>query len=351
MINLKFQYKQLINIKVNHNYYPEGNSNDFYIVPTPRTVKLIDKMSMLVRNLESEIHILFDASKLELLHHRLTNSNDSESKLSFMLFANNPYFVNITDIPVDLNNKIFYCSNKNIGINKTGILHSNEFVSDEDLYNVVPQELEDDDNHSVNYKIALENGEIEEEMPVTQINNGFQVDSIKLLEGHYKIFGNDKELSSFINIGSKTKGSPIGFIDIFLNKKIKQEMLKEIDNNELNTYNYKINFNSRSIYWKYIVVPTYLKRVKELSLTCQKGKEKLDFESIGDEKTADKQAISFITKKPVKFSKFYDYEVQLKKKEGATGGKTIIKKMPYAPFDLLKPVNEDYYLSEIYVYI
>jgi hypothetical protein len=351
MINLKFQYKQLISIKVAHNYYSEGASNDFYIVPTPRTVKLIEKMSMLVRTLESEIHILFDASKLELLHHRLSNSNDSESKFSFMLFANNPYFVNITDIPVDLNNKIFYCSNKNIGINKSGVLHSNEFVGDEDLFNVIPQELENDENYSINYKIALENGEIEEEMPVSQIDNGYQVNSSNLLEGHYKIFGNDKELSSFINIGSKTKGSPVGFIDVFLNKNIKQELLKEIDNGELNSFNYKINFNSRSIFWKYIVVPTYLKRIKELSLTCQKGKEKLDFDSIKDEGTSENQAMIFITKKPVKFSKFYDYEIQLKKKEGATGGKTIIKKMPYAPFDLLKPFKEDFYLSEIYVYI
>jgi len=351
MINLKFQYKQFFSIKINHNYYPGGISNDFYFVPTRRTVKLIDKMSMLVRSNEGEIRILFDASRMDLLQHRLKNSNDSESKFSFMIFSNNQYFVNITDIPVDLKDKVFYCSNKNLGVTKTGDLHNDEFIGAEDLYDTVPQELELNAEGNTEYKLKLQNGEAQENMPVIDIENGFQVDVNGLLDGHYKIFGNDNELSSFINVESKTKGSPIGFVDIFLNKNLKQEMLNEIDENELKAFNYNINFNSRSIYWKYIVVPTYLKRVKELTISSQKGKEKLTFKSNGEETINDKKTLTFISTELVKFKKFYEYEIQLRKKAGDGGGKTVIKKMSYAPFDLLKPINQKDYMSEIYVYI
>jgi hypothetical protein len=91
--------------------------------------------------------------------------------------------------------------------------------------------------------------------------------------------------------------------------------------------------------------------VKELAVLCQKGKGKLSFKSIGEEIINDKKTITFISSEQVKFKKFYEYEIQLKKKEGEGGGKTLIKKMSYASFDLIKPINEHDYMSEIYVYI
>lgn len=351
MINLKFQYNKLFSIKINHNYYPGGISNDFIIIPTPRTVKLIDKMSMLIRNKEGEIHLLYDASALDKLRYKLIHSNDSESKLSFVVYSKNQYFSSITDIPFDLHNKVFYCSNKNLGIYKEGTLHNGDYVHAKDLITLIPQAISEEGEDNLEYKLILENGESKTKMPVTKINKGCQIDTQKLLEGHYNLFENDKELSSFINIDSKIKGSPIGFIDIFLNQDIKLELIAEIESNEVKGYNYNINFNSRSIFWKYIVVPTYLKRVKELEITCQKSRNKLTFKSIGEESINEKKVISFISEELVKFNKFYEYEIQLKKKEGSGGGKTIIKKMPYASFDLLKPAKDNKYMSEIYVYI
>ena len=107
--------------------------NDFIIIPTPRTVKLIDKMAMLIRNKEGEIHLLYDASALDKLRYKLIHSNDSESKLSFVVYSKNQYFSSITDIPFDLHNKIFYCSNKKLGIHKEGTLHNDDYVNAKDL--------------------------------------------------------------------------------------------------------------------------------------------------------------------------------------------------------------------------
>jgi len=351
MINLNFQYKRFFTLKINNNYYPNGISDDFYIVPTGRTSKLIDKMSLLVRSKEGEIHILFDASNLEQLTYKLNGINDSESKLSFIVFSNNPYFINITDIPADTIDKIFYCSNKKLGNKKKGLLHNNEFIGSEDFFPLIPEKITDYNESSIKYKFLRENEDPEGVEINLNVNNDGKVELSELLEGCYRIMGSDKELTSFIKLGSQIKGSPVGFVDIFLSKKMKQEIIKEIEENELSSYEYEINFNSRHIYWKYLIVPTHIKRFKELSVITQKGKDKLEFVKLGEENIRDTKVISFISKEKVKFSKFYEYDIQLKKTDGSEGGKTIIKKMPYAPFDIIKPLDKKDFVSEIYVYI
>jgi hypothetical protein len=352
MINLKFQYKPLFTIRLNHDYYPQDAANDLYLVPTPRTVKLLDKMKFLLRRKNTSTEILYDASSLELLRHKLLTGNAAESKLSFLLYSSNPCFVNITNIPADLKDKVFYCSNKNLGINKKGNLHPGEYIDQNDLYDIFPQELTDNEEGKNSYKVALESGETAEDMPVSKIQNGYQVDMASLLEGHYRIFGNDEELSSFINLGGKTKGSPVGYVDLFLNKKIKQNLIDEIEENEVEGFDYNINFDARQVFWKYIIVPNYIKKgASKLSINCQKGKDKIVFKNTGEEEVNDKKAVTFISEKAVKFSKFYEYEIQLKKQDSKGGGKVLKKSMPFAPFDIIKPMNEMDYMSEIYVYI
>ncbi|GEM_PF-1639729 len=352
MINLKFQYKPLFSIRLNHEYYPKNAPNDLYLVPTPRTVKLLDKMQFLLRRKNTNTEILYDASSLELLRHKLLTGNASESKLSFLLYSSNPCFVNITNIPVDLKDKVFYCSNKRLGTNKKGNLHPGEFIDQDDLFDIFPQELTENEEGKINYKVALESGEAEEEMPVSKIQEGYQVDMANLLEGHYTIFGNDKELSSFINLGGKTKGSPVGYVDLFLNKQIKEKLVNEIEEDELEGFEYNISFDARSVFWKYIVVPNYLKKgANKLTINCQKGKDKISFKNNGEEEVNDKKAVTFMSEKPVKFSKFYEYEIQLKKQDSKGGGKMLKKSMPFAPFDIIKPLNKEDYMSEIYVYI
>lgn len=351
MINLKFQYKPLFTIKVNHNYFPEDELDDFYLVPTRRTVRLIDKMSMLVRNKAGEIHVLYDVSKTELLQLNLESTSEVESKFSFLLFSKNQYFVNITDVPVDLNNKVFYCSNKHAGLKRNATLHNDKFLGSSDLYDIQAQEIQNDQENDVDYKITQEDGRDKKSKSVTPLDKGKQIELDKLIEGHYKIFRNDEELSSFINIGRRVKGSPIGYVEIFFNNKLKQKVIREIEGSELETFNYSLYFNARSVFWKYLIVPIYMKRLKKLAVTTQNGSEKIPFKNSGEEEINGKKAVSFVSEQPIQFKKYQDIEIQLKKKEGEGAAKTLMKKLPYAPFDLIKPIDKENYTSEIFVYI
>ena len=348
MIDLKFQYKPLFIIKLAHTYFGDRPAEGFQIVPTRRTFQLIESMGMLLRRKEGELHILCDVSRTDMLYQRLVQAGNSESKFSFLLFTSNPCFTNITDIPTDRKGRTFYFSNKHKGVENNISLHQNEFVGAEDLYSTEPQVLEQT-GVNTDYKIALENGDAEVDMPIVDIEQGFQIDTGRLLEGHYKVFGNDSELSSFINIGERIKGTPLGFIDLFFHSQLKQKILAELESDDLSSYLYHISFDARSVFWKFMVFPTYLKRVKKLNINCKKGN--LAFKQLGKEKIKDKNAVAFISEKPVKFSKYYSYEIQLEKLEGENAKKVLIKKLSYAPFDILKPGDENYYMSEIYVYV
>jgi len=349
MIDIRFQYKKIFSVKIKHNFYPDSIPTELHMVPTKRTVELIDKMSMLLRNKDGETHILFDASNKELLTNRLRNSSKAESKLSFLIYCDNQYFVNITDIPFNLKDKVFYLSNKKLGTNKRGNLHDNDFVEDSDLLSAIPMNK---GNHQSNsFELKLDNGESHDKIPVMKFDSFDQLDLSKLMEGHYGIFGNDTELLNFINLESKTRRSPIGYIDIFLTKDIKQQIIDQLEGDNLTEFNYEISFNARSVYWKYIIVPTYIKRFRSIEIKSAKDKDKISFNSLGEEEIEKKKVFSFISEKVIKFQKHYNYENQLKKKESESGAKTIVKKMPYASFDILKPVYENSYMSEIYVYI
>ena len=348
MINLKFQYKPLFIIKLAHAYFGNGSAEGFQIIPTHRTFQLLESMGMLLRQKEGELHILCDVSRKEMLYQRLVQAGNAESKFSFLLFTNNPCFTNITDIPTDKKEKTFYFSNKHTGVENNISLHKNEFVGAKDLYNTEPQVLEHT-GVNTDYKIALENGDAEVDMPIVEIEQGFQIDTGRLLEGHYKVFENDSELSSFINFGERIKGTPLGFIDLFFHSPLKQKLLTELANDEMSSYLYHINFDARSVFWKFMVVPAYLKRVKKLNVKCKKGN--ITFKLLGEELIKDKKVIAFISEKPVKFSKYYNYEIQLEKLEGENGRKTLIKKLSYAPFDILMPGDGKHYISEIYVYV
>ncbi len=349
MINLQFQYKPLFCIKVSHEYYSERAGGDFAIAPTPRTAQLIDKMAMLCKAAEDKFDVLFDATKLELLAKKLENSNDNELKLSFLLLSKNQYYVNITDTPVDLNGKVAYLSNQHLGAKTNGKLHQKDYVEHVDIKNSAPVELQNE-NGKDTFRIALENGLESNEISGAEIKPGYQVNAESLIDGHYKIFANDKEFASFVNVASRTKYPPIGYIDIFLNGKLKEKILQGIEDAEIPTFNYSVDFRARSVFWKYIVVPIHMKRLRKLAVNCSKGKEKIEFGSSQEEEIDNKNVITFLSNEPVKFQKQYDYEIQLKKQSDASS-KTLVKNMAFAPFDLIKPYNKEDYISEIFIYL
>lgn len=348
MINLKFQFKPFIKMAAEHEYYAVGENNELYFLPTPRTAIVLDKMAMMIRVANGALNILFDTSKTELLHQRLLQITEKELKLSFLLFSRNPYFINYTNIPVQVQGKVFYCSNKHLKDKNSGYLHEADALDESQLVSASPEYLKDNESDKNAYSYSLDQGD---ENIANEILPGHQINCNYLTDGYYRLFANQKELSSFIHLGTKTKNSPIGFVDIFLGGAVKKRLLKAIEVGDIPTFDYKIKFHARSVYWKYNIVLLHAKRMKNLNVACTKGSSKLTFKNLGKSEYNDNRMFSFMSEKPVKYQKQYSHEIQLKKQEGESSGKVLVKKLAFAPFDIIKPLNETDYMSEIYVYI
>ena len=343
MINLEFQYKPLFKVKAIHEFFTD-KPNGFTFVPTAKTAELCRRMSLLIKHPNNEIHVLCDNLRQEPLRQFLSNESENALKLSFFLFSQNPYFINITNIPTELPGNIFYFSNLLLKLNESGNLSRSKFVAPEDLYTISdPANAANNDVYQVMQHSLKENTSL--------VNPG----SYRTLEeGLYKILDNEKEIQKFVNIGN-IKGSPIGLIDIVLTKDIQEQIIQSFEDNEPISYHYEINFESREVYWRYVIIPRYLKRVKNFEISQQKGKPDISFKK-DTEPDPNETHISFISEKPIKFKDMYDFELQLKKKDAGDGaGKVIIKSLPYAPFDSIKPflndkTTENFY-SDIYIYI
>jgi len=348
MITLKFQYKLLFKLCVQHPYFSDDVGGTFQLLPTRKTLALLDKMGLLLRQKGNAWHLLYDGSRNEMLQQQLQQLSAHESKLSFFLVTNNPYFTNITDIPVNREEQMFYFSNKGSGKKHKDVLHKTKFVSSNDLVGCTPQLL-DYSQGKGNYKLLLDNGAKHTELPVIDIQPGMQVDTSRLFEGVYKVLGNDKEVASFLHYSERTKNRPLAFVELFFHKEVKQAMCSGLENDDLSPFTYDIVFNARTVYWKYLIIPRNQKRIKNLSIECTKGK--VAFKSEGEETIHNTKAYAFISKVPIAYQKLYDFDIQLKKQEGEAGKKTLLKKMAFAPIDLIRPCEQDEYMSEIRVYL
>lgn len=304
MIFLQFQYTPIFRVIFENNYFQDNLLKSYTIKPTQKTLNLIHSIGLLYKETVGGFDVLADNCRPEQLMMRLDKAKLSGSVFQFLVYVKDPIFLNYTDVPVDLKNKLFYFTNKELGNNQEGLLSKSEFVSNDDLYNIV-------DNQTLE---GLEN----------------------------------------VTVPSGVKGSPIGLINLELNQPIVDKFNEAMMDEEIVSYHYKIAFNSRSVIWRYIIIPGYSKKLKGLNVVPQNNGEKIKFQAPKEIMIKeDKEALVFESEEPVKYKEFYDFSFQLKRGEGGNGGKTIIKKMQYASIDQIKPLenNKDKYCSEIYVYI
>ncbi len=304
MIELQFQYRTLFNVKLENNYFEDNNLRNFRIEPFKDTLTLISHLGFIFKATETGFVVLADNQRSERLVMQLESFKGKGKKLGFLFYITDPMFRNYTNVPFDTSRKIFLFSNVDLKSIEEGKLHKEDFVSGKDLKST--------ENLIIN-------------------------ESEKQGRG----------------LPSSIKGTPFGFIELILNDDLIEKMLDTLIDNEVPEFKYKIAFDSRSVVWKYVIIPTYARKLKDLRIAIQEG-EKVIFNSPENIVFKEKEALVIQSEGPIKFKEFYDFSFQLKRGENGNGGKTVIKKMQYAPLDQVKPLNrenENDCYSEIYVYI
>jgi hypothetical protein len=153
----QYYYVRLMRVSVKHTYYNllKYDCPDFTFSPTPSSSALMKSLGLIFRSEATGFSILYDQKRKDDLLQYLRRQQEPPqvgclpeggvwTRLSFVLTVNNPYFINFTDIPIDLDPGLqnFYFTNQDAHLTDSGdtILNRNEYVSDikHELLDVVP---------------------------------------------------------------------------------------------------------------------------------------------------------------------------------------------------------------------
>lgn len=168
----QFYYERLMQVLIRHSFYNASRDEcaDFDITPTPTTATLMYDLGLIFRYERTGFSVLYDETRTDILFNYLARQEEplasSPSKggcwarLSFVLALNNPYFVNFTDVPIDVHppNQNFYFTNQKAHEGKGGgiILTPKERVDEDDLLPVVSTQLALQLPHNVKKVLVLD---------------------------------------------------------------------------------------------------------------------------------------------------------------------------------------------------
>lgn len=123
----KFFYQRLMQVSIHHRFYNREHFDcaDFIIMPTPASAELMTSLGLLFKYDVTCMSVLYDVNRKDSLFQYLRRQGVLAAergvkegqvwvRLSFVLALNNPYFVNLTEIPIDLDpvQQNFYFTNQ-----------------------------------------------------------------------------------------------------------------------------------------------------------------------------------------------------------------------------------------------
>ncbi len=354
MLNLKFQYNPLVQVKVLHNFYSKQTSDELKLIPTPRTVTLMEKMNLMVREKDGALFIIYDHSRAEALSYFLHHYD--HIKFSFWLRSSNTYFINFTNLPTESTHSILYFHNQEAREDPgEQLLHQGDFVDLQNIYNIKPSAFgytPSTDNTTVEVKDLYGNT-----VQQGKVENGlkFQVDVSKTGEGRYSIWEDGKEMEIFVYPGADMAMKPIALVEIELTEDIKNGIIDKIkQEQQVSPIVYKVCFNSRSTYWRYFITSKYLNGLNKVEILSHdsaisfSGPEEVTLVN-GD------KAFLFLSDQELPLKEFSGHVFQLKKNDGKSGtDKTLLNRLPFPTVESIKPEsrsNDSKIYSEIIVYL
>jgi hypothetical protein len=352
MININFSYKPIFKLAVNHGFYTNPVSADFELVATGESQKLTKRLGLILKEANNEYFLLCETEKLDALYAEL--KSDNSLKITYLLFCNNPYFLNITEVPLEIGPDFFYFSNTKVK-EKEGytLLHQDEAVNKNNRYPYKNSIEVSGDGIKKLVELKDEFGKVvfqKTVKPEERIN----IDNSNAPVGLYEVYVNGSLVEKIILISNVPVKRPIGVVEISLTGTIKEDLISYLEAGEVPTYDYKVFFPERSTFWKYYLIGKYNSNLK--NTVIESGGSKLKF--IGPEEVKlknGKDAVMFVSETPLPIKEINDFRFQLKSvRTGLTSGKTIMDKLPLAAPDMIRPESRDEnskVFSEIIVYI
>lgn len=266
-------YKILFTIKILHSYYSDWKNKDLVIAPTEESLLVLKNYNLLYRQTGDGILVLARVIDTEGTL-KIPISKTEGFKLSFYIYIKTKYFINLTNLPLEL------AQSESISPAKNGYYFSNLSIQEKELadFPATPNPtfklLTNNATGAVSkvdslpyvpnifkavfnpakkdFKLALKEVTLNESPPPYDVNEAqefkeYQINLSKVPNGLQNIILDGIEIPIYLSNSAFHK-APFGIIEIFHNDA--ESIIS--DTNTIQGVTYTIFFENRSVFWKYL---------------------------------------------------------------------------------------------------
>lgn len=353
---MDFNYRTLFKLSLRHNYYSSGVLGRVGVKVSPGTAAMLKNYGLAWKHVKDQVAILYDTEDPHSLE-KFAGLLQDEVKLQFWIYLEDGAFLNYTDLPfAQQEDMIYYFSNAFAHGKPDGNelkLSKSEYVSANDRVALFQG----------NSVILLRENKKDNKTEIIDIFNqprgkiadkpeGFEVSELNE-DGGYYAWNDGKAAYPFFVDRHFGWQKPFAVIEIFLNQTVKPDFRPVQDDFTAKPLNFSLDFNKRSVFWKYYVMSSHLRDLDGLAIA--NGKSGINFIGPQKEQVLGKhESESFISDRALDFTEARTYKFQLHKnfdpKRG--GGKPVIKALPNPEPEQLKPIADKpgQYYTEIFIY-
>ncbi len=353
---LDFNYKTLFRVSLQHNYYSSGALSRVGVVPSPGTEQVLKNYGLAWKHVKDQFAVLYDTEDYHS-QDKLAALLADDVKLQFWIYLEDAAFLNYTELPYSQkDDRIYYFSNA-LAVSKPDgdqvSLSKDKFVSGSDIAAL----------YQGNAIFLLRENKKDNKTDILDIFNkptgavdvkpdGFGVTGFDE-DGGYYVWNDGKAEYPFFVDRHFGWQKPFAVIEIFLSKTVKPSNRPIQDDFTTKLVNYVLNFNRRSVFWKYYIMSGHLRELEGLAIA--NGKSGPVF--IGPEKEqvlGKHESETFISDRALDFTESRTYKFQLHKNfdKQKGNGKPVIKSLPNPAPEQLKPMDgkPGQYYTEIFIY-
>ena len=338
-------YSLLFSVKLVHNYFSDNRLSSFYISPDPTTEKLMSNLDLLLQQTADGFAIYYNSELLNLQKDELAFLG---KRLNLLLHISDQDFFNYTFLPPSANSLLCFTNaghqQSTSKISNFPPLSTNSLVSQADLYQckgstIYIPALPADQSH---IKLTDLFGNT---IPPFQITaNGMQYAQ---LNGMYYLYQQTAKTAIYCNPLVCTKNIQAVF-ELYLANPLIKAPFNICGTKDHATQTFLINFDARSVFWRYNIVNKNNIIVNILSIATNNNKIK--FVRQGNVNTANFPTYVFVSESAIKTQQYGMEEFNLVISEDGDNGKKVIESCSIPSISTLKTEENRDYIST-YVYI
>jgi hypothetical protein len=343
----------LFDIRIAHKYYTSGFSGDFTVVPSAECRMILDRLGWIAKESKEGIGI-YAPVKLknegeENDPFRLKKSLNDDLRLTFLMFLNNSYFENFTDLPLTKEPKAKMYFN-NLTSNPDYFLHSQSTAGEDDFIRIVNgiynyyQTVDDKNTRLLQLFLREKSLKMDEETvdPVDETIT-CQFDMRRYRPGIYELRVDGTVADSFYLIQDLEYAKAYALIDIFTDVPESNRFIMQDDT--VTPKRYRISFNNRKTFWRY-------KIFSQKNIVLQEPFIELQNDTGLFENSPD-GSLCFISKNSMDLKEEPVCEIKLRKKVNGNQV-TVIDNLPNAAIHQILPEKENdqtKIYSDIFIYL